>query len=247
MTSSIYAPVTIHDEYGFGYKTFIDGDTLAVSSLQYDGNEVGYGAVFIYTRNDQGTPSVFSDDIWQYQATIKPPVGGLHNFFGDSLAIDGDTLLIGDSTVGVRNGSVYVYTRTGQTWSLQQQLFASDSDRYAYFGDSVAIENDTIIIGARGADTLNYQGEVEVESSGAVYVFKYINGSWRETEILGASDPEEFKNFGANVILDGTTLIVSASNDGTSGPGAFDQDGAVMFSNTIVVPIMVAPGFKSKK
>ncbi len=247
LTSSIFAPATIHDEFGFGYKTYIDGDTLAVSSMQYDGNEVGFGAVFIYTRDAQGTPSDFSDDIWQYQATIKPPVGGLHNFFGDSLAIDGDTILIGDSTVGVRNGSVYVYTRTGQTWSLQQQLFASDSDRYAYFGHSVDIENDTIVIGARAADTLNYNGEVEVESSGAVYVFKFINGSWRETEILGASDPEESKNFGANVILDGTTLFVSASNDGISGPGDFDADGAVYIFKNYSSPYYGSGWFQIKK
>src|SRR5690606_18594267 len=120
--------------------------------------------VYVYRQSGQG---------WMQEAYIKASNPGGYPFslhqqadrFGTSIALDGDTLVVGaigedSSAVGVDgaqnnnetvdSGAVYVYRRTGGTCVQEAYLKASSPDRHDHFGSSVAISGDTLVIGARG-------------------------------------------------------------------------------------------------
>jgi hypothetical protein len=105
-------------------------------------------------------------------------------------------------------GSAYVFLRSGTTWSLQQQLTASDAAASDNFGSSVALAGDTALVGAPNDDTA--QGT----DAGSVHVFGRSGTAWSFTEKLaasGAKAPNYF--FGTSVALNLTTALVGAPND----------------------------------
>src|SRR5262245_7166806 len=77
-------------------------------------------AAFIFQRSDQGTPQQVSDDVWLFQAMVKADDEAFGDFFGYSLAISGDTILVGaprqNNTGGTEAGAVYVFVRNGNQW-----------------------------------------------------------------------------------------------------------------------------------
>src|SRR5262249_15944822 len=98
--------------------------------------------------------------------------------FGASVAIDGTTAVVGaprhQGPASVNKGSpVYVFTLSGSTWSLQQQLFAGDSSINNDFGSSVAIQGDTLVVGA--------------DNHEAAYVFTRSRSTWSQQAELQPS------------------------------------------------------------
>ena len=84
--------------------------------------------------------------------------GAAGDWFGFSVAIAGDTIVVGasdDDDNGFASGSVYVFTRTGTIWTAQTKLTASDGANFDQFGFSVAIAGDTIVVGAHGMLTMS--------------------------------------------------------------------------------------------
>ena len=131
--------------------------------------------------------------------------------FGWSVAIDGDTVVVGADGDGTYwSGSVYVYRTTdgGATYDLVAKLRASDAGSSDEFGNSVAIAGDTIVVGAMNegpgwVDGTYYQGY------GAVYVFRTTDGWTTHTEIkLTAADVAGGDKFGWSVAIDGNTIVV---------------------------------------
>ena len=131
--------------------------------------------------------------------------------FGNSVAIDGDTVVIGaygDDDGADNSGSVYVLRTTdgGATYVELAKLTASDPEMAAYFGKSVAIDGDTIVVGSPYDDDAGSQ-------SGSVYVFRTSNGWATHTEIeLTAADTASGDLFGFSVAIDGNTIVVGTSN-----------------------------------
>jgi len=115
-----------------------------------------------------------------------------YDYFGYSVALDGDTLAVGaygedSSARGINgnqsdnsasgSGAVYVFTRAGTTWTQQAYIKASNTETYDQFGWSVALDGDTLAVGARGerssARGINgNQSDNTASGSGAVYVRK---------------------------------------------------------------------------
>ena len=95
---------------------------------------------------------------WTEQAKLTASDGAELDFFGSSVAIAGDTIVVGarlDDVNGITDsGSAYVFTRTGTTWTEQAKLTASDGAAADFFGTSVAIAGDTIVVGALGMMTM---------------------------------------------------------------------------------------------
>ena len=127
--------------------------------------------------------------------------------FGSSVAIDGDTIVAGapiDAGVGSESGSVYVLRTIdgGATYDEMAKLTASDAASLDLFGYSVAIDGDTIVVGASRAGT-----------GGATYVFLTTDGGATYVEVakLTAADAAEFDAFGASVAIDGDTIVVGTS------------------------------------
>lgn len=195
----------------FGFTVALDGDTALVGS---PGNEPS--AAYIFVR---------SGGSWTEQAKLVQDDPQIGDDFGRSLAIDGDTAVVGadnDDDNGNNAGSVYVYTRSGTIWTQQAKLTANDASPDSWFGSSVAIDGDTILIGA----------EIEEENgpnAGAVYVFTGSGSSWTQQAKLLATGGTDLARFGGSVSLAGNTAVIGASLD--SGVGDF-AGAAYVFSRS---------------
>lgn len=132
--------------------------------------------------------------------------------FGVSVAMDGDTAVIGAEFAEIGSygdaGSAYVFTRVNGVWSESQQLIASDTSSIDFFGSSVALDGDTIVVGARNAD-----------GGGAAYVFIRSNDGWSEQAKLVASDRVPGASFGSAVAIEGNTALVGARGYYKNGDG----------------------------
>jgi hypothetical protein len=103
---------TVQDvEGGFGAAVAISGNTIAVAHPGSP-NGPGFGSVLIFTNN--GTS-------WNFQTQVTAPAGTPSSNFGNSIAINGDTLVVGANGLGMF-GAAFVFVRNGTTWTLQQML-----------------------------------------------------------------------------------------------------------------------------
>jgi hypothetical protein len=179
----------------FGEVVSLDGDTAIVSARGDDDTGPNSGAVYVFVR--EGTS-------WRQQAKLTHTPEG-DDRFANAVSVSGDTALVGAYRSNTEQanyaGAVYVFTRSGETWSQQAKLYAGDGHSSQWFGQAVSIDGDTAIIGASG------DGAV-AEAAGSAYVFKGSGGSWTEQAKLTASDAEEDNGFGYTVDVDGDTAIV---------------------------------------
>lgn len=182
---------------GFG-RVVIDGNTVVVSATLDDENGYDAGAVYVFERSRQG---------WLQQAKLLANDGMAGDHFGH-IAINGDTIVVGASRndgVGIDAGAAYVFIRDKDSWSEAQKLTASDSGPYDRFGESVAIDGDTILIGATGDDGQGY-------NAGAAYVYVRQDGTWIEQQKLVASDGQDNDGFGHVAIQDHIVVIGAPRN-----------------------------------
>src|SRR5262245_7664620 len=205
----------------FGNPVAIDGDTMAVGARYYDNNlGTEIGTVYISTR---------SDGVWTLQQKlVASDIGGLGTF-GRALAITGDTLMVGEPNDQVNfygQGSVYVFTRSNGVWTQQQKLTASDAAAYDYFGESLAMNGDTLAVGAKYDD----MGPDINEDRGSVYVFTGNGGVWTQQQKLTAFDGEWQDYFGGELALESNTLVVGVPNDNIGSD--YDRGSAYVFTRS---------------
>ncbi|MDB4453702.1 thrombospondin type 3 repeat-containing protein [Pseudomonadales bacterium] len=136
--------------------------------------------------------------------------GAPGDYFGYSVAIDGDTAVIGAKTDHYGSGSAYVYVRSNGVWSEQGKLTASDGAYGDDFGSSVSIDGDTVVISAHSDDDNG-------TNSGLAYVYVRSNGVWSEQQKLTASDGAADDHFGISVSIDGDTAVIGAYGDDDNG------------------------------
>lgn len=200
----------------FGRVVTLSGDTAIVGASNDNnihGN--GAGAAYIFVR---------SGEVWTEQQKLIASDGVTNDNFGFSVAIEGDTALIGAlraNTSSSDTGAVYVFTRNGEVWTQQQRLQASDGALNDGFGSAVSLDGDTAVIGADGDDDGGAQ-------SGSTYVFIRTNGIWTQKQKLTASDRAAGDNFGDSVSLDGTTVLIGARNNDL--PSKTDAGSAYVFT-----------------
>ena len=128
---------------------------------------------------------------------------------GTSIFISGDTLVVGapaDDDAATDAGAVYVYTRSGTTWSQQAKLTASGGAASDAFGKDVIIRGDVIVSGAEYEDTT-------ANNSGAIYVFTRSGTTWSQQVKKKADTPISDSNFGDFVSLSGNTIVVPAKDE----------------------------------
>lgn len=137
--------------------------------------------------------------------------------YGDAVAIHGDVLAVGAperlGMQGRQEGRVFIYRREGDAWVALGELHAWDRTEPGqtdqHFGSALALSEDTLIVGAPGAD----DPEAGVDT-GAVYVFQRRDGVWKQDEILVASQPAPDAGFGDALALNGDVLAVSGGYSG---------------------------------
>lgn len=163
-----------------------------------------------------------------YNVLIGPISGAPDDRFGISVALDGDTLLVGaqldNINANLDQGSAYVFERDNGRWVFQDYLTASDGAADDRFGFSVALDGDTALIGAFQA---NIGGQ---NNQGAAYVFVRKNdGNWNQEDKLVANDGAAGDEFGYAVALDGSTALVGSPQDDINSKS--DQGSAIIFTS----------------
>ena len=152
-----------------------------------------------------------SGGTWVANSLIMPPLVPCPGF-GSAMSLQADTLVVGafgDSAAAPIAGSCYVYLNTPSGWVLQATLHASDASANDFFGASVSLDGDTLLVGAEGDDDLG-------TDSGSVYVFTRASGVWTEQTKLNAADGQPGDVFGA-VALEGDTAVVGVPGDDDQG------------------------------
>jgi uncharacterized repeat protein (TIGR01451 family) len=192
----------------FGWSVAIGGDTVVVGGPGVNSRQ---GAAYVFTK-----PS----STWQSMtetAKLTASGGQAEAQFGFSVAISGDTVVVGAEGVNGFQGAAYVFTKPGLAWENMTEtakLTASDAQAGDYFGFSVAISGDTVVVGAEGVN--GYQG--------AAYVFTKPSSAWEnmtETAKLTASDAQAGDNFGSSAAISNETVVVGAPGVNTSQGAAY--------------------------
>ena len=189
----------------FGSPVSLDGDTSVVGSSSDDGLSSNTGSVYIFTR---------TEGVWSQQAKLTASDATEGQRFGTSIALDGDTLVVGadgDAVPGHGSGAAYVFVRNENVWSQQAKLKASDANWGHEFGTSVAIDGETVVIGA------NMPIGGGHDSTGSAYVFIRDTELWSQQAKLKASDPADFDNFGISVAIQNDTIFVGSYTDDDCG------------------------------
>ena len=202
----------------FGGKVALAGDTVVIGAIFHDAKGDNSGSAYVFTR---------SGTTWNQQVKLTAADTTANDAFGQSIALSGDTVAIGaphDDDMGNDSGSVYVFTRSGSTWSQQAKLTAADGAEGDVFGISIALSGNTIVIGA----DLN---DEKALNAGAVYVFTRSGNSWSQQAKLTAADGEETDIFGVRVALSGDTVLISARRDDDDVMG-IDAGSAYVFTRT---------------
>ena len=209
----------------FGNAVAVSGDTMVVGA-QFDGTTASQaGAAFVF---------VFDGANWNQQARLLANDGAVADKFGSSVAISGDTIVVGAFNANAplsNGGAAYVFVRMGTTWTFQQKLTANDGTADDEFGIAAAIDGETIIIGADHADL------PANSAAGAAYVFRRIGSAWTQTQrlsptsgILAGGD-----DFGNAIAMEFDRVVIGASHDDTplTAAGAvyvFSADGGGTYS-----------------
>jgi hypothetical protein len=197
----------------FGSSTSISGDTLAIGAPLASGGAISNndGSVYLFRWTGTG---------WAQEQKLLGPsaVSGTQTDFGRAIAVSGETLVIGarlDDSAATDGGAAYVYVRNAGVWTFQQKITASNAAANDNFGDAVAIDGDTIVVAASGADA----GGTD---RGSVYAFVRSGTTWSQQQILpamsGAANGDKAGENGA-LTINGDSVAVGAPSK-TSNAGA---------------------------
>lgn len=195
-----------------GYSVAISGDTLVAGSIMDSiGPNAEQGSATVFTRNA---------NVWTEQATLMAADAASYDTFGHSVAIDGDTIAVGafKDSIGesLLQGSVYIFVRNGGTWTQQAKVVSHGGEENDVFGYSVALNGDTLVVGAPGRDN-------DFAAYGAAYVFRRTGSTWTQQAMLQPTGGWTSDNFGLAVAVDGETVVVST---GRHDLGAHQNQGA---------------------
>lgn len=194
----------------FGSAVCLSDDTAICGTPYTSGYINSTGFAYVY-RYDPGTQT------WGEEQKIFASDGEINDYFGVSVAIFGDTAVVGadgENMAGSWSGSAYVfeYDAGAGTWSEKQKLIGSDTAGNDRFGGECNIEGDVMLISGPRNDDLG-------SDSGSAYVFRYDPGSdlWVEEQKLLASDGEADAKFGWGISISGDLALVGAHNHNQSG------------------------------
>jgi LPXTG-site transpeptidase (sortase) family protein len=207
-----------HTDDGFGCSVAIDNITVAIGADSEDQPPlIDVGAAYIFLMRGNS---------WDFKSKLLPSKPNLGTFFGTSVSIYGDRLVVGASEAnpyGISGvGSAYVFIRQGNQWKQEAALSPPLGRSGDFFGHSTAIYGQTIVIGAILSDP--DWGNGRITNAGSAYVYKLINNKWEAQAQLIAEDALPFDNFGQSVTVFNDVVAVGANRKSFAG---YDQVGAV--------------------
>ncbi len=200
----------------FGISTSIKGDYAIIGAYRDDNsNGVDAGSVYVFKR---------IGDSWIEEAKLLSSDGESDDRFGISTAIDSTYLVIGSYYDDGNKGSAYVFNRTSTGWIEENKLVEIGGKPNNFFGRSVSIEKNIILVGAWG----------DSEASGSVYIFKYFNSNWIEEAKMNASDASGNDRFGYQVSLSDRFAVIGAYGD--DNDNGVDAGAAYIFESINYAP-----------
>ncbi len=183
----------------FGNAVAIDGDRIVVGAKGTAQNGPWTGSAYVFER---------SGGVWSEQAKLIAASQTSFDLFGHSVAISGDTILVGArwKGLGIKHlaGTVFVFERLPNGRYARSRLVGEAVGDM--FGESLAIDGDTIAIGAWSADAHGL-------NAGAVHIYERQGSEWVQEARLCAEDGAPFDHFGASLALAGDLLVVGAEGD----------------------------------
>lgn len=202
------------EDDALGGAVAVSEDIAVVGAPLVARGDVEFGQAYIFARDEEDS------DNWRELAVKTPSEPTNYNEFGDSVAIseDAETVAVGargDSSEGFGTGAVYVYERDeggDDNFGEVAKVTSSDATDGQFFGDSVALDDGTLLVGA--------SGDADGQVPGAAYVFEHdeaASGEWIEVEKLVPSDQTEADQTGASVAISGESALVGAPEDDTHG------------------------------
>ncbi len=209
-------------EDNYGKSVSIYGDYAIIGAWADDDNGSNAGAAYLLARNQGGT------DNWGMLKKLTASDGAAGDAFGHAVFISGDYVIVGAHEKTSGAGAVYIFKKDeGGTdnWGEFKILVAADADSDDYFGASLSLNGDHIIVGAYGDDDKGSE-------SGSAYIFEKDEGgadNWGQlvklTESTGAVDD----NFGFSVSIFGTYAAIGSKGDDSNTGSVFihskDQGG----------------------
>ncbi|PKA25849.1 hypothetical protein CH381_13215 [Leptospira sp. mixed culture ATI2-C-A1] len=244
----------------FGISLSISGDTIVVGAFNEASNQTtitnGTSASANNSAAFAGAAYVFqrSGTSWAQQAYLKASNIEANDRFGTSVSISGDTIVVGsgfedsnqttitngatastDNTASA-SGAAYVYRRTGSTWAEEAYLKAPNADANDQFGNAVAIDGDTIVVGAFSeasnqtaiTNGTTASSDNSAALAGAAYVFQRTGSTWSHQAYLKPPNLGADDRFGNAVAIEGNTILVSSifedNNQTTVTNGSMPND-----------------------
>ena len=207
--------VGVDDQYGLSIA--VDGEWAVVGAHADAKSGRDAGCVYVYR---------LENEVWQFSERIYAPKGKVADYFGFSVDISGDRMIVGafgDDDRGIRAGAAYIFKRIDDSWKPEKKLTASDGDKHNLLGHSVALSGQLAIVGAHGNRTNG-------KFSGAAYVFRRTQRGWRLSQKLEAPDSRANKYFGFSVDISPKRVLIGARGD--NHDGILQAGAAYLFTKT---------------
>ncbi len=213
----------------FGTALDIEGDTIMVGSPQhYAAGLVYAGAVYAFER---------SSGSWNERAKLIADTPVVAAGFGASVSLSGTTVVIGAPQTDFSRGAAHVFVRNAEQWSEQQVLLANDGNYQHYFGGSVAVEGERVVVGAANASTPGG------DNQGAAYVWVRNGSTWTQEQKIFETQSTLFEGYGSAVAISQGRVLVGSPRQRRFGPAgegvvhAFEEQDGVwtlrqQFSNS---------------
>lgn len=222
----------------FGQSVSIFGDYAIVGAYKDGDNGNAAGAAYIFKQD--GTR-------WIQEAKLLADDAAPHDYFGYSVSISEDCAVAGafnHNGNGKGSGKVYVFRRGPSGWNQEAELTASDGQQNDYFGYSVSVSGDYIIVGA-------YRDDDSGKDSGAAYIFRRNGTLWTQEAKLVPDDSEAGDHFGRAVSVcsqDGVSYAMAGAihhgdRGGDSGAAyIFRRSGTAWIQEAELTPDDIAAG-----
>lgn len=177
----------------FGSSVDIDNN-LAVVGANSDN---GTGTAYIY-RNNNGN--------WIQEGKLIPSNGINEDFFGSAVGIDDDIIAVGASGDDFHTGSVYIFKNENGQWKEKQNIYLNDGKSYDLFGNVIAFDNSTLVIGAN-----NYGGV------GAAFVYLQDGETFEKVAKLQSENNDLNDKFGTSISVSQNYIAVGANYNDEGG------------------------------
>ena len=180
-----------------GYGVAISGDTIAFSAIVGEkAGAINSGVAYVFTR---------SGETWTEQQKIEPSNTGAYGYFGPSVALDDNTLAIGDYTTP--NGQVYIYTRTAGVWTERDILTSAAPQTNEWFGEEVCLSGDYLVVGASG-----YNGAFADEGRIQIWKRNGLQWDWKATLANPVPSLNAGMGFGCSITDNGNKVTSGDAN-----------------------------------